>query len=452
MQLIISVSGARGIVGPGINPAAAARLATAFTRFVDKGLVVVGRDTRASGPLLADALFSTLRFNGIAVIDLGVSSTPTVELMVQELGADGGIVITASHNGPEWNALKFIGRDGEFLPAEAMKEIERIFHNEGPQMEVPGEFGGIARNEEADAVHIRKILELDCVDRELIASRGYRAAVDCVNGAGSRIIPALLHDLGVTVEELYTDIDAPFPHNPEPRPEHLWELSKAVSDLDADIGFACDQDADRLVLVDEQGVVCSEELTLALAADFVLEKAKGPVVANLSTSRLVDDVAGRRKVPVYRSKVGETNVVAVMREKGAVVGGEGNGGVIYPPLHYGRDAMVGIALILQSLAESGMSLGEKVGMLPTYHIRKEKLPFKGNFECVTKELQSAFKGRVNTLDGMRIDMEEGWIHVRRSNTEPVVRIIAETGSEDATRTIVARAGEILRSCNEATSG
>ena len=442
-DLMAGVSGVRGIVGSGMNPEIATRFTAAFASRMSGGLVVVGRDTRASGPLLASAVFTALRFKGIDAIDLGIASTPTVEIMVEELGADGGIIITASHNGPEWNALKFLDSRGEFLSGADMDEVSKRALGPEPLFGKTETFGSLEANDTGDAVHIKRILELARIDRAMIAERGFRAVVDCVNGAGSRIMPALLRSLGVEVVELFTDIDAPFPHDPEPRPQNLVELSKAVVRERARIGFACDPDGDRLVLVDETGAVLSEELTLALAADFVLKKERGPLVANLSTSRLIDDIGERYGVSVHRSKVGEAHVIALMKEVHAAIGGEGNGGVIYPKLHYGRDAMTGVALVLQSLAEEGVSLSEKVAALPRYFIVKEKYPLRGDFALVEKSLEKRFSGRITALDGMRIDMDLGWIHLRRSNTEPVVRIIAEARSLEEARNLAVEAGKLL---------
>jgi phosphomannomutase len=363
--------------------------------------------------------------------------------MVEELAAQGGIIITASHNGPEWNALKFLDSNGEFLSAAEMDEVARRALGPEPLFEKAGLLGPLVTNDTGDAVHIKRIIELARIDRERVAARGFRAVVDCVNGAGSRIVPALLRSLGVQVIELFTDVNAPFPHDPEPRPANLSELSRAVAREHADIGFACDPDADRLVLVDETGAICSEELTLALAADFVLKEEKGPLVANLSTSRLIDDVGAKHGVPVYRSKVGEAHVTALMKERKAAVGGEGNGGVMYPPLHRGRDAMAGIALILQSLAEEGVSLSKKVAGLPSYFIVKEKAAFEGDLGRVEPLLKKRFLGRFTALDGIRIDMDDGWVHLRRSNTEPVVRIIAEARSPERARDLAREARELL---------
>ncbi len=444
-SLMVSVSGVRGILGVGMNPEVAARFAAAYISLIEGESIVIGRDSRPSGPALSAAVSSVLRFNGYTVIDLGIASTPTVEIMVRESGASGGVIITASHNGPRWNALKFLNASGEFLGSGEMEKIINLVKSESPLYEEPEKTGGYVENDTGDASHIRRILELERIDREIIASRGFSAVVDCVNGAGSRIVPALLRSLGVTVKELFTDVESPFPHDPEPRPENLWEISEAVVLEGADIGFACDPDADRLVMVDNEGHVCSEELTLSVAADFILKHERGPVTANLSTTRLVDDICSRYGVPLHRSRVGEINVVSMMKETKSVIGGEGNGGVIYPGLHYGRDAMVGMALVLQHLSEENITLKELVAGLPGYSILKEKISFSGRFEDAVEGIQRAFHGRCNSSDGIRIDMDEGWIHLRRSNTEPVVRIIAEAVSDDEVRSLIERARDVLDS-------
>jgi phosphomannomutase len=380
---------------------------------------------------------------GFDVVDLGIVATPTVEIMVEELKAKGGIIITASHNGPSWNALKFLDSNGEFLPSEEITRIKKLVESDEHLFSEPVSYGGYQRNNEGNIVHIKRILKLDCLDVDKIAFSGIKAVVDCVNGAGSRIIPLLLGELGVMTVELYTDVNKPFPHVPEPTPVNLTDLARAVREEKADIGFACDPDADRLVLVDENGFVCSEELTLSLAAEFILASKRGAVVTNLSTTRLMDDVAGRYQVPLHRSSVGEANVIALMKQTDAVIGGEGNGGVIYPEVHYGRDAMTGIALILQSLTNQGLSLGEKLKKMPHYHIIKEKRPFEGNFSDLAEEAKGLFKGKINSTDGIRIDMDEGWIHLRMSNTEPVIRVIAEARSEEEAEDIIRRSDNLL---------
>jgi len=441
-SMMISISGVRGLVGKGINPESAQRFTAAYALGLEEGSVVVGRDSRASGVPILHSVMSALNFLGFKVVDLGVVATPTVEIMVEELSASGGIIITASHNGPEWNALKFLDSSGEFITTDEVDRIRDMVAGDTNLFGIADSFGETVSSDTGDRIHVEKILELEHIDARRIASRKFRAVVDCVNGAGSRIVPLLLSTLGVDTVEIYTDINSGFPHVPEPRPENLNELSLAVRSENADIGFACDPDADRLVLVDETGSVCSEELTLSLAADFILAKEKGPVVSNLSTTRLIDDIASKHGVEHHRSKVGEANVIATMKETDAVIGGEGNGGVIYPEIHYGRDAMVGIALILQLLCEEGKVLSELVCSLPQYYILKEKFDFRGDFEKLAERAGNIFEGDINTRDGIRIDMDRGWVHLRMSNTEPVLRVIAEAGSEKTARDLVTKAGKL----------
>lgn len=440
---MISVSGVRGILGKSMDPEIAARFAAAYGSWLAGQKVVIGRDSRASGPALSSAVSAALRFMGIDIIDVGIAATPTVELMVRHLDADGGIIITASHNNEDWNALKFLDGKGEFIDSDAVAIIRGKVEGEEGLYSPPQRIGSYSRFDSADDIHIDRILDLECIDPAGISASGIKAVIDCVNGAGSAILPALLIKLGVDVITLYTDMNSPFPHDPEPRPANLGELSRSVRKENADIGFACDPDADRLVLVDGEGTVCSEELTLALAADFILQREKGDVVANLSSSRLIDDLAAIHGVASVRSKVGEANVISMMKDVEAVIGGEGNGGVIYPAIHYGRDAMTGAALILQLLADEKVSLKEKIASLPRYYIVKEKFPFKGSLDAVIEALKIEFVGEINGIDGIRIDMEKGWVHFRRSNTEPVVRIIAEAADEDEARRLVEKAGGIL---------
>ena len=444
-SLMVSVSGVRGLLGDDMNPEVAARFAAAYAAWLGGKRVVIGRDSRASGPALASAVSAALRFLGIDVVDVGIAATPTVELMVGHLGADGGIVITASHNGEAWNALKLLDGRGEFIDSAAVARISELVESDGGLYEPAGRYGSYEVYDGADRDHVEKILALDCIDREVIACAGLKAAIDCVNGAGSLIVPLLLGELGVGTTALYTDVDSPFPHDPEPRPANLTGLAAAVQEAGADIGFACDPDADRLVLVDGSGTVLSEELTLSLAADFVLGIEKGPVVVNLSTTRRIDDIAARHGVEAFRSKVGEANVIELMKEKGAVIGGEGNGGVIFPKVHRGRDAMTGIALILQYVASSGRSVGELAAGLPDYSIVKEKIGFDGSFKDLSNKLRETFDGNYNDLDGIRIDMDKGWVHVRRSNTEPVVRIIAEAETCEDAEKLVSKASEAAAS-------
>jgi phosphomannomutase len=442
---MVSVSGVRGLLGDDMNPETAARFAAAYATWIGGGRIVIGRDTRASGPALAMAATSALRFLGVDVVDVGIAATPTVELMVEHLGCDGGIVITASHNGEAWNALKLLDGKGEFIDAQAVFRIRDLVERDAGLYRPPGRYGGYETYEGADRYHVDRILALDAVDRDAIRSAGIKAAIDCVNGAGSRIVPLLLGELGVESTDLFTDVDSTFPHDPEPRPANLTALAEAVRESGADIGFACDPDADRLVLVERSGTVLSEELTLSLAADFVLGVEKGPVVVNLSTTRRIDDIAARHGVEAFRSKVGEANVIEVMKDRGAVIGGEGNGGVIYPKVHRGRDAMTGIALVLQYMASSGKSAAELAAGLPDYSVIKEKIRFDGSFEDLSSRLKVIFDGNSNDLDGIRIDMDRGWVHVRRSNTEPVIRIIAEAETAGYAAELVSKASEAAAS-------
>jgi len=367
---------------------------------------------------------------GFSVVDIGVAATPTVEIMVRELSASGGIIITASHNGPEWNALKFLGPDGEFFSAGVMEELIRVAEKETGVFENVGEFGLIKREEAADAIHIKNILELPVIDREKVSDLRIKVVVDCVNGAGSRIIPSMLRSMNVDVVELFTDMESPFPHNPEPTPANLKELSRAVKENRADMGFACDPDADRLVLCMGDGTILSEELTVALAADFILSKRKGPVVVNVSTSSIMDYICSKHDVQLYRSKVGEAHVVELMKKVEAIIGGEGNGGVIYPELHYGRDAMVGIALILQFMADEGKGPEEIIKDYPHFEIVKRKI--EGNFtdEQIETAIGRHFNGEIDRTDGIKVILDGGWIHARKSNTEPVVRFIAEASTRE----------------------
>ncbi len=443
--LMVSVSGVRGLLGDDMNPEVAARFAAAYAAWLGGKRIVIGRDSRASGPALSAAAAAALRFLGIDVVDIGIAATPTVEIMVRHLQCDGGIVITASHNGEAWNALKLLDGQGEFIDSAAVTRIRELVESEGGLYSPPERYGSYETYDGADRDHINRILSLDLIDKGAIRNAGLKAAIDCVNGAGSRIVPLLLGELGIEVTALYTDVDFPFPHDPEPRPTNLTELAAAVSGSGADIGFACDPDADRLVLVDGSGTVLSEELTLSLAADFVLSIEKGPVVVNLSTTRRIDDIAAKHGIEAFRSKVGEANVIEVMKEKGAVIGGEGNGGVIYPKVHRGRDAMTGIALVLQYIASSGKSVGELAGGLPDYNVLKEKISFEGSFGELSSRLRDRFDGNYNDLDGIRIDMNDGWVHVRRSNTEPVVRIIAEAKTAEIAEKLVSQASEVASS-------
>jgi len=420
-----------------------ARYVSAFASLIEPGTVVIGRDTRPSGPIFSVVANSVLQFMGFSVVDIGVAATPTVEIMVQELSASGGIIITASHNGPEWNALKFLGPGGEFFSAGVMEELIKIAEEGTGVFEKIGEFGVVKNEEAADAIHIKNILELPVIDREKVSDLKIKVVVDCVNGAGSRIIPSMLRSMNVDVVELFTDTESPFPHNPEPTPANLKELSGAVKENRADMGFACDPDADRLVVCMGDGTILSEELTVALATDFILSKRKGPVAVNVSTSSIMDYICSKHNVRLYRSKVGEAHVVELMKKVEAIIGGEGNGGVIYPELHYGRDAMVGIALILQFLADEGKALEEIIKDYPSFEIVKRKLEDDFTDEQIETAIRKNFDGEIDRTDGIKVIVESGWIHARRSNTEPVVRFIAEASTKEEAETMLDKVMEQL---------
>jgi phosphomannomutase len=432
--LMVSVSGIRGIVGSSLNPEAILRYSAAYATWCRRrgapvgAAVVVGRDGRPSGRMVLDLVKGVLSAAGLDAVDLGVATTPGTAMAVGAQKAVGGIVITASHNPAPWNALKFLDAAGDFLAPALGLEVLAIaaagdFHWEGHEG-----LGGFRRWTEAARHHVEAICALPAVDAAAIAARGYTAAVDAVNASGSTAMPMLLEALGVRCLPLYCDGSGRFPHNPEPTPAHLGELAAAVRAGKADLGLAVDPDSDRLVLVDEQGRVLSEEYTLALAADYWLSRVPGPVAANLSTSRMIDDVAARHGQRCTRSPVGEAHVVAAMRAAGAVIGGEGNGGVILPALHAGRDGLLGSALILAAMAASGRPLSALASALPSYTMEKRRLELaaKGDPAQVAALAAQHFAGaELDTRDGVKASYPEGWIHVRPSNTEAILRLIGE---------------------------
>jgi len=434
-QLIISKSGIRGVVGRGLTPEVAACYGAAFGTYLRNagagpGYVVMGRDSRTSGAMLADATAAGLRSAGWTVRDAGLAPTPTVLLSVQDsVNARGGVVVTASHNPIEWNGLKLAGEDGLFLRGDAGELVQRAFE-QGPERVDWSEIG--ARQPLPGVIdhHIDRVLALDLLDREAIAARRPVVALDCVRGIGGVIMPRLLAELGCQVRGIGLEPDGRFPRNPEPLPENLSDLGALVRESGADLGMAVDPDGDRLALVDGGGRPVGEEATLVLATALVLSKREGPVVTNLSTSRSIEEVAGVAGVPVYRAPVGEANVATRMLEVNAVVGGEGNGGVMLPDLHLTRDAAVAAALVLQLLVESDATLDELVARWPRYSMVKRRAPRPdGELAPAYEALERAADGEVvvDRTDGLRIDWPQRreWVHIRPSGTEPIVRIIAE---------------------------
>jgi phosphomannomutase len=444
--LMRSVSGVRGIVGTDLTPEVVGRYAAAFGQVVARetgGTVVLGRDARESGPAFAKAAAEALRAAGVTVIDCGLVPTPTVQLAVEHHGASGGIIVTASHNPVEWNALKFVGPDGLFLDHPS---VERLFAivDRGARPPAAERRGGIRRDDEAVARHLEAVLVLDVVDVETIRARGFTVALDCVHGAGGIIMPALLERLGCKVVGLGLETDGRFPRPPEPLPQHLGELGAAVGEAGADVGMAVDPDVDRLAVVDERGRAIGEDYTLAFAVTAVLSRRSGPVVVNLSTSLVVDDAARDFGVDVTRAPVGEANVARAMCARGAVIGGEGNGGVMLPDLHLGRDAPVAAALILDMLARRGEAVSQLVASRPRYVIVKDRAPKGGALDAVYRALASRFAdAEQDTEDGLRLEWRDRWLHVRPSGTEPIVRLIAEAPTDGAARGLIAEAKSVL---------
>ncbi len=454
--LMVSISGVRGIVGQTLTPEVLMNYASAFGLLCKGCRVVIGRDSRVSGEMARHAVLSGLLAAGCPVVDLGLVPTPTVQLAVEDLRAAGGLVITASHNPQEWNALKFIGPGGLFLGSKQSARLWKLAAGKKRVWAAWDRLGAVTADDGAIARHIDKILALPDIDVRALRRRKFHVAVDTVNGAGGLIIPDLLHKLGCQVTGINTQPTGRFAHTPEPLPEHLAQLSRAVRKAKADIGFATDPDVDRLAVVDEQGRPLGEENTLALAVQFVLQRRTGQVVINMSTSRAVEDIARRHGARVVRTPVGEIHVARRMKSSRAVIGGEGNGGVILPELHLGRDAPVGMALILQHLMECGGTAGQMAAALPQYAMIKRKLRIpREQMDLVERKLADQFKGhRINRVDGLRVDFEDGWLHLRRSNTEPIVRIYTEARSRNRAlglyRETAGRVKEILTDVSRST--
>lgn len=450
-DLMVSVSGVRGRVGEPLTPELMAGIAASFGAYLRDehggGPVLVGRDSRTSGPMYARAVAAGLQSVGSDVVDLGLVPTPSLLLAVREAGAAGGIGVTASHNPAEWNALKLVSGEGIFLDAEQSRAFRARLAAEDPPRAPWDGLGEYRKDEGAVARHLRRILDLDLLDVEALEARCFRVALDCVHGAGGVIMPGLLEALGCEVTVLGGEPDGLFPRDPEPRADNLGALSDTVRECGAELGLAVDPDVDRLSLVDGAGTALGEDLTLALASAAVLSRTPGTVVTNLSTSRVVEDVAGHYGGTLVRAPVGEVNVARRMQSEEAVVGGEGNGGVILPALHMTRDAPVAAALILQHLLDEDTSLAEAAGRWPSYHIVKEKVSFDrealaGAYEALEEALRAPER---DTSDGLRLSWpgKRAWLHVRPSGTEPVVRLIAEAPGEEEARALVKGAGEVL---------
>ena len=443
--LMVSVSGVRGRVGEALTPEIMAQFAAGFGAWARKrsgnprAKIVVGRDSRVSGPMFQPVVHAALQSVGCDVIDVGMAPTPTIQLAVEHHHAAGGLAITASHNPIEWNALKFIGPSGLFLDPAESAEMRAITEGTIPRA-LWNELGGIDVDRDAVRRHIEKVLSLPLIDRQRISDRRLHVALDCVHGAGGAFMPQLLERLGCRVTSINLETDGRFPRSPEPVAENLGDLEKLVRQSGADVGFAVDPDVDRLALVSDEGKAIGEDYTLALAAKVVLRRRPGNVVTNLSTSRIVDDVAREQDRRVIRAPVGEVNVATRMRLEKAPVGGEGNGGVILTEMHLGRDAPVGAALILQLLVDEGKKLSEIVASYPRYFIVKDKLDRPSSpLDTVYASLRDAFKdAEADTQDGLRLEWSDRWVHVRPSGTEPIVRVIAEAPTPGEAADLIAR--------------
>jgi phosphomannomutase len=435
MSLLVSISGVRGVVGESLTPEVIVKYTSAFAEYCNRGTIVIGRDGRVSGKIIGNIVSSTLLSMGCDVVALGVVPTPTIQIAVEQLNAAGGISITASHNPIEWNGLKFLGSDGLFLNALENKKLWEIAERAHRTYVGWNNLGKHTADDSFIEKHIRLVLSLPSLRKEEIQKRRFRIVVDAVNGAGSIIVPLLLRELGCEVIEMNCDASGMFAHIPEPIPENLTELCQRVTEVKADFGIAVDPDGDRLVLITEKGTPFGEEYTITSVVKFVLEhhkpqtsNLKPTIVVNLSTTRAVEDIVKQKGGEVHRAPVGEINVVQKMKEVGAIVGGEGSGGVIYPAAHYGRDAVVGIAFILQQLTEFGGTMSEFKATLPQYTMVKLKIEVRDmNLENVLQSLAAQYSnnGSINRDDGLRIDFPDSWVHLRASNTEPILRIIAE---------------------------
>ena len=454
MTLIKSISGMRGTIGgkPGDNltPLDAVELAAAFGQWLKKrGLaarIVIGRDGRISGPMISALVAQTLCGMGMEVIDQGLSTTPTVAMGVPHHRAGGGIVLTASHNPEQWNALKLLNEKGEFISAEDGRELLELLADRDFTFAHVHELGKILPDPKACDMHVQAILELEDVPVETLRKRKFKVLVDAVNSTGALYMPPLLEQLGCEVSLLNGEVNGRFAHNPEPLPEHLTHLAKAVKEQKADLGIAVDPDVDRLVLVCEDGSMFGEEYTLVAVADYILSRTPGPVVSNLSSSQALRDLAERYGQEYHASAVGEVHVVKKMKETGAVIGGEGNGGIIFPKLHYGRDAMVGIALFLAQLLRSGQTASALRAGYPRYDMIKDKIPLRADMDpdALLEQLAQRFsapdasgktQNQINTVDGLKIERGKSWVHLRKSNTEPILRLYAEAPTAEEARSL-----------------
>ena len=442
MTLIKSISGIRGTiggqVGTNLTPIDAVKFASAYgtwlkqQRHKENYKVVVGRDARISGEMMQNLVMNTLVGLGIHVVDLGLSTTPTAEVAVTMEHADGGIILTASHNPKQWNALKLLDSKGEFLNGVEGAKILKIAESDEMTFAEVDDLGKITKNQAYIDLHIDEVLDLQLVNLKAIKDANFKVVVDGVNSTGGIAIPLLLERLGVHAVKLYCEPNGHFPHNPEPLKEHLTDLSKEVINERADFGIVVDPDVDRLAFIDENGEMFGEEYTLVACADYVLSITPGNTVSNMSSTRALSDITSKHGGHYEASAVGEVNVVELMKKNNAIIGGEGNGGIIYPELHYGRDALVGVALFLSLLAEKKMKVSELRKMYPSYYMSKKKITLTPEIDvdAILKGMEENYVNeKLTTVDGVKIDFSENWVHLRKSNTEPIIRIYTEAKSQ-----------------------
>lgn len=443
MTLIKSISGIRGTiggkVGDNLTPVDAVKFASAYGTFLKNNLqkeklkVVIGRDARISGPMIHNLVVNTLVGLGIDVIDLGLSTTPTVEVAVPLEEADGGIILTASHNPKQWNALKLLNAKGEFLSGADGAKILEIAEAEAFNFSDVDSLGEVTANDAYMDIHIDEVLQLPLVDAEAVAKRKFKVVVDGVNSSGGIIIPKLLEQMGVDCVKLYCEPNGHFPHNPEPLKEHLGDICKLVVEEKADFGIVVDPDVDRLAFISNDGEMFGEEYTLVACADYVLGKTPGNTVSNMSSSRALRDITQKHGGSYQASAVGEVNVVEMMKSTNAIIGGEGNGGIIYPELHYGRDSLVGVALFLTHLANLDMTVAELRASYPQYYMSKNKIELTPQIDvdAILLTMTEKYKSEnISTIDGVKIDFASEWVHLRKSNTEPIIRIYTEAPSQE----------------------
>lgn len=442
MTLIKSISGIRGTIGgktgDNLTPVDAVKFASAYGTWLknhhnkENLTVVIGRDARISGPMIHNLVVNTLVGLGINVIDLGLSTTPTVEVAVPLEKADGGIILTASHNPKQWNALKLLNEKGEFLSGADGAKILEIAENEAFDFANVDNLGEITENTSYMDIHIDEVLNLPLVDVDAVKARKFKVVVDGVNSSGGIIIPKLLQEMGVEVVKLYCEPNGHFPHNPEPLKEHLGDICKLVVEEKADFGIVVDPDVDRLAFISNDGEMFGEEYTLVAVADYVLSKTPGNTVSNMSSSRALRDITEKHGGSYQASAVGEVNVVELMKATNTIIGGEGNGGIIYPEIHYGRDALVGVALFLTHLANLDMTVAELRASYPQYYMSKNKIELTPQIdvEAILVAMTEKYKNeQISTIDGVKIDFPENWVHLRKSNTEPIIRIYTEAKTQ-----------------------